>query len=48
MLHTKLIKTMVRQALEEDIGSGDITAQLIPAGKTVQAQVITREPMIVC
>jgi nicotinate-nucleotide pyrophosphorylase (carboxylating) len=48
MLHTKLIKTLVRQALEEDIGSGDITAQLIPAGKMSRARVITREDMVVC
>lgn len=33
----------VQQALAEDIGSGDITAQLIPAERTSQASVITRE-----
>ena len=38
----------VRFALEEDLGSGDITAQLIPAEQTSMAQVITREPGILC
>jgi nicotinate-nucleotide pyrophosphorylase (carboxylating) len=38
----------VRTALAEDIGTGDITAQLIPAAQSGQARVITREPMIVC
>lgn len=38
----------VRAALAEDIGSGDITAQLIPASQPGQARVITREPMVVC
>lgn len=36
----------IQQALEEDIGTGDITAQLIPAGQQARATVITREPMI--
>ncbi|WP_462379554.1 carboxylating nicotinate-nucleotide diphosphorylase [Pseudomonas sp. Marseille-QA0892] len=33
----------VRSALHEDIGSGDITAQLIPAHRLAHAKVITRE-----
>jgi len=37
------IYLQVQQALAEDIGSGDITAQLIPAHRTNQAKVITRE-----
>ncbi|MEY1662582.1 carboxylating nicotinate-nucleotide diphosphorylase [Isoalcanivorax beigongshangi] len=36
----------VTHALEEDIGSGDITAELIPADAEAQARVITREPMV--
>lgn len=36
----------IQQALTEDIGTGDITAQLIPAGQLAKATVITREPMI--
>ncbi|WP_287421015.1 carboxylating nicotinate-nucleotide diphosphorylase [Reinekea sp.] len=38
----------IRFALEEDLGSGDITAQLIPAQQSSQAQVITREPGVLC
>ena len=36
----------IRAALAEDIGSGDITAGLIPAQATAHARIITREPMI--
>ena len=38
----------VAAALAEDIGSGDLTAALIPAEKTGRATVITREAAIVC
>ena len=38
----------VKLALEEDIGSGDITAQLIPADQTNTANIITREDCTVC
>jgi nicotinate-nucleotide pyrophosphorylase (carboxylating) len=41
------IKKMVTIALEEDIGDGDITAELIPAGQTSTAQIITREDCII-
>ena len=37
------IEANVRRALAEDIGSGDITAQLIPAERLAHAKVITRE-----
>ncbi|MGA9163155.1 MAG: carboxylating nicotinate-nucleotide diphosphorylase [Thiobacillus sp.] len=33
----------VARALDEDVGSGDLTAQLIPAAQTAHARVITRE-----
>jgi len=36
----------VSRALEEDIGTGDITAQLIPAHHTASAAIITRETAI--
>ena len=39
---------MVKAALAEDIGSGDLTAQLLPENTTVNAQVITRENMVCC
>ncbi|WP_281646145.1 carboxylating nicotinate-nucleotide diphosphorylase [Parendozoicomonas sp. Alg238-R29] len=38
----------VRQALTEDIGSGDITASLIPADRTGEARVLTREATVIC
>lgn len=40
------IQTMVAAALAEDIGSGDVTAALIPADKHVQASVICRDKAI--
>ncbi len=41
------ITKMVTIALEEDIGSGDITAELIPRTQTSSAQVITREDCVI-
>jgi nicotinate-nucleotide pyrophosphorylase (carboxylating) len=38
----------VERALAEDIGSGDLTAALIPAHTGAQASVITRESAILC
>lgn len=38
----------LRSALAEDIGSGDWTARLIPAGTEVTAAVIVREPAVLC
>ena len=37
-----------RDALAEDIGSGDLTASLIDPGAQAQARVLAREPAIVC
>lgn len=37
----------VTDALKEDVGTGDITAQLIPATQTARARVITREACVV-
>jgi nicotinate-nucleotide pyrophosphorylase (carboxylating) len=45
---TDEISNNVAAALAEDIGSGDITAQLIPAEQQAQARVITREDCIFC
>jgi nicotinate-nucleotide pyrophosphorylase (carboxylating) len=42
------IPEVVARAIEEDRGSGDITAQLIPATKQVTASVISREAAIIC
>lgn len=41
------IQANVRAALAEDLGSGDITAQLIPAERSASARVITREDAVV-
>ncbi len=38
----------VRRALAEDIGSGDLTADLLPADATATARVITREAAVIC
>ncbi|MDL2337548.1 MAG: carboxylating nicotinate-nucleotide diphosphorylase [Pseudomonadota bacterium] len=38
----------VRDALMEDIGQHDWTAELIPAGQRVAARVIVREPAVLC
>jgi nicotinate-nucleotide pyrophosphorylase (carboxylating) len=38
----------VRLAMAEDLGSGDLTAALIPAGRRTQARVIVRETAIMC
>jgi nicotinate-nucleotide pyrophosphorylase (carboxylating) len=38
----------VARALAEDIGAGDVTAALIPAGTRARATLITREEMILC
>jgi nicotinate-nucleotide pyrophosphorylase (carboxylating) len=38
----------VSRALREDVGSGDVTAQLIAADATARAQVLCREAAVVC
>lgn len=47
VLDEELLHT-VRAALDEDIGSGDITAALIPLEQTATATVICRESAVVC
>ena len=47
-LFNKDILQTVSWALEEDIRSGDITADLIPADKFVKAIIITREAGVMC
>lgn len=41
------ITVNVRAALREDIGDGDLTAQLVPAARISRGQVITREDCVV-
>ena len=43
-----LIQQRVASALEEDIRSGDITAELIPAETVASATILTREAMVLC
>jgi nicotinate-nucleotide pyrophosphorylase (carboxylating) len=38
----------VQQALHEDVGSGDLTADLIPQNAQATAKVIAKEPAVVC
>ncbi|HEY4881410.1 MAG TPA: carboxylating nicotinate-nucleotide diphosphorylase [Steroidobacteraceae bacterium] len=38
----------VARALREDIGPGDVTAELIPSSQQAQAQVLCREPAVIC
>lgn len=42
------IEEEVRRALAEDIGTGDITAALIPAERQARATIISREPAVLC
>lgn len=42
------ISNNVRIALAEDIGAGDLTAQLVPAGEFARARVICRQSAILC
>lgn len=38
----------VRDALKEDIGRGDWTARLVPAGQAVRAQVLAKQEAVLC
>ncbi|MCF6251477.1 MAG: carboxylating nicotinate-nucleotide diphosphorylase [Methylococcaceae bacterium] len=38
----------IKKFLDEDIGSGDITASIIPSSINAKAQVVTRESMTLC
>ena len=44
---TAEIEANVRRALAEDIGSGDITARLIPAERLAKATIITRDSAVI-
>lgn len=48
MLPHSIIQSQVTQALSEDIGSGDITAALVPVNKQSTAHLICREDAILC
>ena len=38
----------VTRALEEDVGTGDLTARLIPPGRTATARLMTRQDGVLC
>ncbi len=42
------LREQVRRALAEDVGSGDLTAALVPAAQTAHAIVLTREDAVIC
>lgn len=42
------IEANVRRSLSEDLGSGDLTAQLICPTQRAQARIITREAAVIC
>jgi nicotinate-nucleotide pyrophosphorylase (carboxylating) len=42
------LEANVRSALQEDIGTGDISVSLIPAEERAAAQVICREQAVIC
>ncbi|NCC28643.1 MAG: carboxylating nicotinate-nucleotide diphosphorylase [Gammaproteobacteria bacterium] len=44
----RLIEAQVRAALEEDVGAGDLTAALVPRDQRARAELITREPAVIC
>ena len=49
MLMKESLKSLeIKSFLEEDIGIGDLTAAIIPENTQAQAEVLTREAMIMC
>jgi nicotinate-nucleotide pyrophosphorylase (carboxylating) len=44
----RYVADTVAAALREDVGAGDLTAQLVPADRQARASVITREEAVVC
>lgn len=42
------LESNVKAAIAEDVGSGDLTGLLVPAGKRAQARVIVREEAVLC
>jgi nicotinate-nucleotide pyrophosphorylase (carboxylating) len=48
MLTADYITNVVKCALDEDVRTGDLSADLLPADKIVHARLITRERAVVC
>ncbi len=42
------LKAQVTRALTEDVGSGDVTAELVPSDERVRGEVVTREDAVLC
>lgn len=47
-MNDSVIVEQIRHFLDEDIGSGDLTAAIISDTALARAEVMTREPMVVC
>ena len=47
-VNSEIIARQVTAALAEDLGAGDVTAVLVPPQQQVRAQIIAREPAILC
>lgn len=43
-----LAREDVARALAEDVGAGDLTAALVPAGRRVRARILVREAAVLC
>ncbi|HYG13474.1 MAG TPA: carboxylating nicotinate-nucleotide diphosphorylase [Methylophilaceae bacterium] len=46
LLHA--IDSAVRRAIDEDIGQGDLTAELVPQAQLARATIVCREPAVIC
>ena len=44
----QLARADVQKALSEDVGSGDLTAALVPADRTAVAKILARESAVLC
>jgi len=42
------LSDQVARALREDLGAGDLTAALVPAGERVRGHIVTREAAVLC
>ncbi len=48
MIAAEIVHADVARALAEDVGSGDLTADLIPPGRRMTATVVSRERAVLC
>jgi nicotinate-nucleotide pyrophosphorylase (carboxylating) len=47
-LDSGIIARQVEAALSEDVGSGDVTAALVPSRQQIRAHIVAREPALLC